>query len=309
MISRIVTIALSTYREAVRARVLLSVFAIGLATCAYSLVVGTLSLHNDARVVADIGAASVSLYGVLIAIVLGSTSLQRELEHRTVFPILSRPIRRWEYLVGKYLGIVMTVAVFVCVQSSAALLLLAAEAGRPAAYLGAAVLAWVSLNLAAGARFRRARAVVFAACAPLGALAAWVVAAPAFEERQLVAASALLALGEVAIVTGVATLFSSFSSPFLTAACTAMVFVIGRSADTLEHLPPRLFGPAVGVGRVVGRIVPNLHIYVPARTLLLGRAQGHPVWPYVTNALLCAVAYSVVLLVLSSIAFRRRDFS
>jgi Cu-processing system permease protein len=122
-VQRISTIALGTYREAVRTRLMLGVFALGLAACTYSLVVATMSAHNEERVVADLGAATASLFGILIAIVLGSTSLYREVEYRTVFPILSRPVRRWEYLVGKYMGIVLTAAVFIGVDMAVTLLL------------------------------------------------------------------------------------------------------------------------------------------------------------------------------------------
>src|SRR5258708_36186896 len=130
MLARVLAIALNTYREAVRARLLLGVFALGLATCAYSVVVASLSLHNELRVVADLGAASLSLYAVLVAIVLGSTSLYRELEYKTIFPILPRPIRRWEYLVGKFLGTLITIAVFVAIETAAVLALLAIESGQ-----------------------------------------------------------------------------------------------------------------------------------------------------------------------------------
>jgi hypothetical protein len=310
MITRIATVALNTYREAVRARLLLGVFALGLATCAYSLMVASLSQHNELRVVADLGGAAASFYGVVIAIVLGSTSLYRELEYRTVFPILSRPLRRWEYLVGKYLGIVLTVVVFVALEVAAVFVLLAVEAGRSVGDAALWVLGWLAITGAAAVRLPRARVFVLVPCAIVAAIAAWFAAAPSFQERQLVAASALLAIGEVGIVAAVATLFSSFSSPYLTAFFTTMVFVIGRSADTLAHLPPRFLGPAgVTGGRALARVFPNLHAYVPARTLLLGQVTGQPVWPYVASAALNAVAYSTVLLVLGSLAFRKRDFS
>ncbi len=161
-LDRILTIVLNTYREAVRARLLLAVFALGLATCGYSLVVATLSLHNEARVVADLGSASLSLYGVIVAIVLGSTSLYRELEYKTVFPILSRPIRRWEYIVGKYFGAVLTVAVFVCVDAAAVLATLALEGGQSPAKVGGAIGgALLVLALAAArARYRRIFVVI-----------------------------------------------------------------------------------------------------------------------------------------------------
>jgi Cu-processing system permease protein len=307
---RIAAIALNTYREAARARLLGGVFALALATCAYAMVVASLSLHNEVRVVADLGAAALSLYGVLIAIVLGSTSLYRELEHKTVFPILSRPIRRWEYLLAKYLGTMLTVFVFIAVDAAAVLATLALEADQSltvvAVPLGVlAVALVVALALA-----RQTRVFVVIPWSVILALVAWRVAAPAAEDRQLVVTAAVLALAEVAIVAAVTTLFAPFSSPFLTAAFTAMVFVIGRSADTLAHIPKKLFGEVIAkVFAAIAYVVPNLHIYVPARALLLGEVAGQRVWVYVGTATAHAVLYSAGLLVAAALAFRHRDFS
>jgi ABC-type transport system involved in multi-copper enzyme maturation permease subunit len=310
MIARVIAIALNTYREAVRARLLLGLFAIALATCAYSLVVASLSLHNELRVVADLGAASLSLYGVLVAIILGSTSLHRELEYKTIFPILSRPLRRWEYIVGKYLGTLLTVLVFVAIDAGALLVLLALEGGQTGWKLGVLVLAMAGVLAGLVARARHTRVYVVIPWAAALAAAAWLMASPASLERQLVSASAVLALGEVAIVAAVATFFSSFSSPFLTATFTAMIFVIGRSADTLAHLPMRLFGQTIVVlGSAMARVLPNLHVYVPPRTLLLGQVATAPVWPYVGAAMVHASFYVTALLVGSALAFDRRDFS
>jgi ABC-2 family transporter protein len=307
---RVLAIALNTYREAVRARVLLGVFAVALATCAYSLVVASLSLHNEARVVADLGAASLSLYGTLVAIVLGSTSLYRELEHKTIFPILSRPVRRWEYLVGKYLGAMITVLVFVAVDASAVLGLLALESGQAPWKVGAALVALLAVLGVALLRARLGRVYVAIPWSLLLVAAAWLGAAPAFEERQLVAAAAALAACEVGIVAAVATFFASFSSPVLTAAFTAMIFVVGRSADTLAHLPKRIFGETmVSVFHALSRVLPNLHVYVPPRSLLLGQVAGVAVWPYVGGAALHALLYVTALLAAGSLAFARRDFA
>jgi hypothetical protein len=139
---------------------------------------------------------------------------------------------------------------------------------------------------------------------------AWLIARTAPEERQLVTASAVLSTCEVAVVAAVATLFASFSSPFLTAVFTAMIFAIGRSADTLAHLPKRAFGQGVSTaGRALAHVFPNLHVYVPPRPLLLGQVAGHPAWPYVGWAALQAVFYSTILLAGGALAFRKRDFS
>lgn len=310
MLARILTIALNTYREAVRARVLLGVFAVALATCLYSALVATLSLHNEARVVADLGAASLSLYGVLVAIVLGSSSLYRELEHKTIFPILSRPIRRWEYLTGKYAGTMLTVAVFVCVDAACVLMMLGLETGMPPWKVGAAVLLMLAILgvMLLRARYTRVHVVIPWAAALL--VVGWILAAPAPDERQLVLAAAVLAVCEVGIVAATATLFSSFSSPFLTATFTTMVFLMGRSSDTMAHIPAKQFGAEMAVGfRMLSHVVPNLHVYVPARALLLGHVADQQVWPYVAEAALHAVCYATVLLVLGAIIFRKRDFA
>ncbi|HEY3822671.1 MAG TPA: hypothetical protein VGL81_36150 [Polyangiaceae bacterium] len=310
MLARILTIALNTYREAVRARVLLGVFAVALATDIYSVLVGTLSLHNEARVVADLGAASISLYGVLIAVVLGSTSLYRELEHKTIFPILSRPIRRWEYVVGKYEGTMFTVGVFVCVDTAAVLLLLALETGQPAWKVGAAVLLMLGILGVALLRAKHTRVFVLLPWSVALLIVAWVLAAPSPDERQLVVAASVLALSEIAIVAAVATLFASFSSPFLTATFTVMLFVIGRSSDTMAHIPVRQFGATMSNGgKILAHVIPNLHVYVPARAFLLGTVPGQPVWPYVASAALHAAFYATGLLVLSALVFRKRDFA
>ncbi len=309
MLTRIAAIALNTYREAVRARLLLGVLALGLATCLYSVVVAAQSLHNELRVVADVGAAALSLYGVVAAVVLGSTSLYRELELKTIFPILSRPIRRWEYLLGKYFGTVITVAVFIGVEAATVLALLALEAGQSPWKVASVVAGMLALFGVVLLRARRTGVFLLLPWAGVAVGVCWLLAAPAFEERQVLTANAILSVFEVGIVAAMATLFSSFSSPFLTSACTVMMFLIGRSADTMAHIPKGVFGAGCSsLGRAGAHVVPNLHTYVPARPLLLGET-AEPVWRYVALAGGQALAYATVLLVLATLAFNKRDFS
>jgi Cu-processing system permease protein len=309
MLSRILAIAMNAYREAVRARVLYGLLALALGTCAYSLVVATLSLHQEARVVADVGASSISLYAVLVAIVLGATSLHRELELKTIFPILSRPLRRHEYLLGKYLGMLATLTVFVAIDAATVLGILATQTGQtPWKVVATAALLLGILGVTLiRAKYTRVFVVIPWSVALFAS--AYLLAGPAGGERQLVVASCALTICEVAVVAAVATLFASFSTPFMTAIFTLGVFVVGRSADTLANLPPRSFGPIMrGAGRVLAKIVPNLHMYVPARPLLLGEVDGEPVWGYVGRATIHGVCYAAVVLVLGSLIFRKRDF-
>jgi ABC-type transport system involved in multi-copper enzyme maturation permease subunit len=309
MLGRVATIALNTYREAVRARVLHGLFGLALATGAYSLVVGAFALRANLRVVSDLGAASISLYGVIVAIVLGATSLYRELELKTIFPILARPIRRAEYLVGKFLGTCLTLAVFVAANSGALLLALAYLSGRKLGVVLLTGLGSMLLALLVAWRVPRTRTwapIPWAACV---LLAGFWLAADAPDDRRVLVGSALLTLCEVGIVTALATVFASFSSPFLTAVFTLGLFVVGRSADTLANLPQRVFGSAIHVmGEVLSKIVPNLMLYVPPRPLLTGEAGGTPLGVYTLHAALHAAAWSAGLLALASLIFRRRDF-
>src|SRR5271166_1524759 len=99
MLDRVVAIALNTYRESLRARILLGLAGSAFAVAFYSIVVGSYTLNNASRVVSDLGSASISIFSIVVTIVIGSSSLHRELEQKTLFPILARPIRREEYLV------------------------------------------------------------------------------------------------------------------------------------------------------------------------------------------------------------------
>jgi ABC-type transport system involved in multi-copper enzyme maturation permease subunit len=261
------------------------------------------------RVVSDLGAASISIYGIIVAVVLGATSLYREIELKTIFPILARPIRRSEYLVGKYLGTVLTLAVFIAADSGALLLALGAESGGSLATafaLGAGI-TLVFGALAVGWPRVRTFAPLPWAFALLLAGAWFASAAP--DDRRVVLGSALLTLSEVVVVTAIATLFAAFSSPFLTAICTFGVFIIGRSADTLAHLPVRLYGATLAhFGSGIAKVVPNLMLYVPPRPLLTGEASGVALGSYLGMAVLHALAWAVLLLAFASLLFRRRDF-
>jgi Cu-processing system permease protein len=310
MIARVLAVAVNAYREAVRARVLYGLLAFALAACVYAVIVASLSIDQEARVVSDVGAGSISLCAVLVAIVLGATSLYRELELKTIFPILARPVRRHEYLVGKYLGILLTLFVFVCIDGAVVLGILAAETGASPAAIAGATAALLVVLVGLAWKLPRARVAVVVPWALSAFVVMALLAAPGEQNRQLVIASCVLTLSEVAIVTAVAMLFSSFSSPFFTAVFTLSVFLIGRSADTLAHLPVHQVGAMVKqTAAVVAHVVPNLQVYVPARPVLLGQVPEIAVGALVAKGALQSAAYSAVMLAIAALVFRKRDFS
>jgi Cu-processing system permease protein len=128
-------------------------------------------------------------------------------------------------------------------------------------------------------------------------------------ERNLILNSSMLCLLEVAIIAALATLFSSFSTPFLSSLFTVGAVIVGRSADALARLPKKFFGEFVhDAGVFLATVVPNLHIYVPERPLLTGEAAGVNTWNYVGMAAVQSVAYSAALLAIAAFVFKRRDF-
>jgi ABC-type transport system involved in multi-copper enzyme maturation permease subunit len=309
MLSRVLAVSLNTYREAVRARILHGLFALALATAGYALVVGAYASRSRMRVVSDLGAASISLYAVVVALVLGATSLYRELELKTIFPILARPIRRAEYLVGKLFGTVLTLAVFIAANAGALLLSVAVLSGRSVVLVLGFLLALTLAGALLAWRYPRWRTYLPVLLAALLWIAGFLLSGGAPDDRRVIAGSAALTLCEVVVVTAIATLFSSFSSPFLTAIFTFSVFVVGRSADSLAKLPKRVFGEAIHtLGVWLGKVVPNLMLYVPPRPLLTGEAGGADLGMYLLLALGHAVAWSILLLAVASAVFSKRDF-
>lgn len=309
MVTRVAVVAYNTYREAVRARVLHGLLALALATGGYALVVGAFSNRAQLRVVSDVGAASISVYGVIVAVVLGATSLYREVELKTIFPILSRPIHRAEYLVGKYLGTALTLLVFIAADTGALLLALAQLSGRSAWLCAGVALGSPAAFALVGWRAPRLRTSLPIPFALFLFGAGALLASGAPDDRNVLLGSALLTLCEVAVVAAIATVFAGFSSPFLTAVFTFGVFIVGRSADTLANLPARLFGDGVrALGQGIGRVVPNLMLYVPERPLLTGEAAGASLPDYLALALVHSLAWVVGLLTVAALIFRRRDF-
>ena len=309
MLARVCAVMLNTYREAVRAKVLHGLFALALVTAGYCVVVGQFASAQAPRVLSDLGSASVALYGAFVSIVLSATALHREIELKTLFPILARPIARWEYVLGKYLGTVLTLAVFVMGNTAVFLMALAATGNGSFWQPLAALAASVALPALAAWRVPALRLLAPAiAAALLVVIGAWL-AAHAPDDRRMLMVSALLTICEVGIVSAIALLFSAFSSPFLTAVFTLGVFIVGRSADTLAKLPERVFGETIhdlAVG--LSRVVPNLMLYAPARALLTGEGI-QSVSSYAGWAALHALGWAALLLCGASLVFRRRDLT
>ncbi len=107
----IAAIAANTFREAVRDRILYLFVGFAVVLLVGSKLFGMLTVGDETKIIKDLGLASIQFFSMLIAVMMSLLLISREVDSRTVFNILARPVRRWQFLLGKYLGLVAVVAV------------------------------------------------------------------------------------------------------------------------------------------------------------------------------------------------------
>lgn len=305
--SRIWAIILNTFREAARDRILHGVLGLACAVLFFNLALGELALTQQLRVVEDIGLAAISFFSVVVAIFLGSSLLYKEIERKTLYVILPKPIRRWEFLVGKFGGIVLTALVFVLVMGGILLAVMGVQRGASLGLVSGLLLGFA---IALGVLIKKLPdpTVTTIALAALFAGVMLAVAGSVHVDVALVGRSLILDLGEVAVLTTVALFFSSFSTPFLTGGFTFGVWLVGRSAQSMAEMRSELLGEEVrSMLHGLARVVPNFDLFVPGHATLAAANEGGP-WLYVGETMGYATLYCIVLLVLASAVFSRRDF-
>jgi ABC-type transport system involved in multi-copper enzyme maturation permease subunit len=262
MIGTILTIGLNTFREAIRNKILYSLLFFAVLVIVGSLAFGALSVHEEVRLTTDLGLAGMSLFSILIAIFVGVNLVYKELERKTIYSLIPKPIHRYQFVVGKFLGMVLTLAVQVAIMGVVLqVVLLLQEAAL------------------SGALYRM-MALIFL---------------------------------EVIVVTAVAVLFSSFSTPFLSGLFTLGVFLIGRSVPDLRRIARKAKNPTLALLlEGVAKVAPNLRLfYATGADAGGGHVTVHgvfPDWSYVGAAAGYALLYATISLMLASLLFSRRDF-
>ncbi len=209
MSTRILHIASNTFREAVRDRVLYNLIAFALLMSGAAILVGQISIDIERLVVINLGLTAVSLFGMVIAIFIGIALVSKEIEKRTLYTVLSRPVRRWEFIVGKFCGLAGTLVVnTVCMAVGVF-----------------AALLYVSHHFQGSD--------------------AWVLVALYFIVLQFL------------MITALALLFSSFSSPLMAAVFAFSLFVIGSFAEDLRGFAGMAKGLTRWLATGAAYLVPN----------------------------------------------------
>lgn len=308
MFQRMSALAINTFREAVRDRVLLAMVGAAMCMELFSLVIGELSLQQQKRVVFDLGLSTISLFSVIVAVFLGSALLYKEIERKTLYVILPKPLHRHEFLLGKYFGIALTGFVFIAITGSIQLWITAGQYGASVPSLVASLLGPLALL---GLGLWRARDSSYVLMLWSTAMLGLQIAVAGAHQADVapIVASLTLSFGEVLVLTAVAMVFSAFSTPFLTGVFTTGVWLLGRSADTMATTKSRVLPDVVKSAlHGLSQVLPNFHLFVPGRHALTTLSEVGGPGTYVTTTMLYALTYATVLLALAALIFRKRDF-
>ena len=261
----ILAVARNTYRENIRDRVLYNLILFALVMIVSSIALGQLTLGYERKVIIDLGLTSISLFGTLIAIFIGISLVYKELEKRTVYTLLSKPVRRSEFILGKYFGLLFTLLVNTAVMT---------------------IGLWLSMLYQGGIE-------------------------PAGYGRVLPAV--FLIFLSLALTTAIALVFSTFSTPALSALFTLFLWMAGHFNYDLHAFGEMTKSPVMRwTFRALYYALPNFSNFtsINSQNVIQSAAYYQPVdGAAVGWVTLYGLFYCGVLLGLAVALFNRRDFN
>ena len=266
--SAISRIAVQVFKESVRDKVLYNLVLFAVLLIAASYLIGQLTAGQDVKIIKDLGLAATQIFGLFIAVFIGIGLVSKEVERRSIYGLLAKPVRRHELILGKYAGLVLTLAVNVSVMAVAL-------------YAVLGYMSWVETE-----EFRQS----------------WD--ASATDPAMLTAI--LLIFVQLMLVTAIALFFSTFSSPILSAVLTFGLFVVGHFNADLRNFERVVDSPvAASLARALYYALPNLAPFDVKAQVVHGHAVS---LGYVAVTSAYASAYICALLLAAMLIFSRRDF-
>jgi len=261
-------VAGAVFRESVRDRVPYSMVVFAVLLMAASYLISQLTAGQDLKIIKDLGLAAIAMFGLLIAVFIGIGLVSKEVERKSVYGLLTKPVTREQFILGKYAGLVLTLAVNIAAMTMA--------------FYG--VLYYIDGVASESVR------------------AAWP--APAIDPRLLVAI--VLIFAELMVVTAVALFFSTFSSPLLATLLTLGLWIAGHFNADLRNFENVVDVPAVvWIARTLYFVLPNLAPFDVKAEVVHGFPVA---MRHVALTLLYAAVYGGMVLVAAVAIFRRRDF-
>jgi Cu-processing system permease protein len=260
-------IALNVFRESVRDRVFYNLLLFAVLLVGASVLVGQMTAGQDVKIIKDLGMAATSLFGLFIAVFIGIGLVWKEVERRSVYSLIAKPVTRPELVVGKYIGLAFTLLANVAVMAAVL-------------YLVLAFMYW---------------------SAPPSLRAVWE--APAMDPALLKAF--LLIYAQLLMVTAIALFFSTFSSPMLSAALTFGFYVIGHFNADLKHFDAVVTStPLVWTLRALYYLLPNLAPFDVTAQVVHGQPVTAG---FMLMTIGYAALYVAFLLTAACVIFSRRD--
>ena len=263
-----VAIAVNVFRESVRDKVLYNLVLFAVLLIGGSYLLGQLTAGQDIKIIKDLGLAATSLFGLFIAVFIGIGLVSKEVERRSIYSLLAKPIRRSQLIVGKYGGLMLTLIVNVAIMTASLY----------------AVLAYMSWGVTPAAQ------------------SVWD--APALDPALLEAIGLILV--ELMLITAIALFFSTFSTPMLSAALTFGLYIVGHFTSDLRNFQDVVDSPAAArLARGLYWVLPNLAQFDVKAAVVHGQPVSAG---YLAVTIAYAAVYIAMLLAVSALIFSRRDF-
>ena len=261
-------VAVNVFRESVRDRVPYNLVLFAVLLIAASYLLGQLTAGQDVKIIKDLGLAATSVFGLFIAVFIGIGLVSKEVERRSIYALLSKPVSRPQFIAGKYAGLVLTLATNMTVMTLALY----------------AILGYISWTETAQLK------------------AGWET--PATDPALLKAL--LLILVELMLVTAIALFFSTFSSPILSAALTFGLYVVGHFNADLRNFDRVVESRAAAwLARGLYHVLPDFAAFDVKTQVVHGI---HVPAMYLASTVGYGAAYIAALLLGATFIFSRRDF-
>lgn len=255
---KVLAITLSTYRELVRSRVLYAVFFFVAALILVASAFGSVTIGDQILVIKDFGLFSISFCNIAFATIAGATLLKKELERKTIYNILAKPVARSEFIIGKFLGIAITIGLTMVLMMAGLQAYLLLFQGQLDSSL------WIALYFY---------------------------------------------FLEVLIICAASMFFSSIVvTPLLSGLFTFGLFLAGRSVEYLLYFVQEgtLSGVAASICKGAYALLPHLSKLQVGNEIVFGLS---PPLAYAGWCGLYATSYAGILLLLSVVFFRRKEFN
>jgi ABC-type transport system involved in multi-copper enzyme maturation permease subunit len=261
-------IAVQVFKESVRDKVLYNLILFAVLLIAASYLIGQLTAGQDVKIIKDLGLAATQIFGLFIAVFIGIGLVSKEVERRSIYGLLAKPVRRHELILGKYAGLVLTLAVNVSVMAVAL-------------YAVLGYMSWVETE-----EFRQS----------------WDTSAT----DPAMLAAILLIFVQLMLLTAIALFFSTFSSPILSAVLTFGLYVVGHFNADLRNFERVVDSSvAASLARALYYALPNLAPFDVKAQVVHGQPVS---LGYVAITSAYAAAYIAALLLAAMLIFSRRDF-